>query len=75
VTVNYQTNAIRDLITKSNGFLSSLSAEDIAHTISLALKHYEEMRAACIESAESFDWDRVTLDTESYYHSVIEIQK
>ena len=75
VTVNYQTNAIRDLITKSNGFLSSLFAEDIAHTISLALKHHEEMRTACIESAESFDWDRVTLDTESYYHSVIKIQK
>jgi glycosyltransferase involved in cell wall biosynthesis len=75
VTVNYQTNAIRDLITKSNGFLSSLSAEDIAHQISLALKNHAEMRTACIESAESFDWDRVTLDTESYYHSVIEIQK
>ena len=71
VTVNHPANAIHDLITESNGFLCSLSAEDLADKISLALGHHSEMRNACIMSAASFDWDRITLDTESYYKAVI----
>ena len=75
VTVNHPANAIHDLITESNGFLCALSAEDLADKISLALGHHSEMRNACIMSAASFDWDRITLDTESYYHAVIADQK
>jgi len=75
VTVDHPANAIRDLITESNGFLCSLSAEDLATTICLGLKHHAEMRNACIESADSFDWDRITSDLESYYRSVIAIKK
>ena len=75
VTVDHPANAVRELITENNGFLCSLSAQDLADKISLALLHYIEMRDACIVSAESFDWDSITSDIESYYQSVIEIQK
>ena len=75
VTVDHPANAIRDLITENNGFLCPLSAEDLAKTMCLALRHHKEMRNACTKSAESFDWDSITSDVESYYQSVIEIQK
>ncbi len=75
VTADHPANAIGDLITENNGFLCSLSAQDLADKISLALQHYIVMRDACIVSAESFDWDSITSDVESYYQSVIEIQK
>jgi glycosyltransferase involved in cell wall biosynthesis len=75
VTVDHPANAVRDLITENNGFLCSLSAQDLADKIRLALQHHSVMRDACIVSAESLDWDRITSDVESYYQSVIEIQK
>jgi glycosyltransferase involved in cell wall biosynthesis len=75
VTVDHPANAVRDLITENNGFLCYLSAQDLADKISLALQHHAVMRGACIVSAESFDWDSITSDIESYYQSVIDIQK
>jgi glycosyltransferase involved in cell wall biosynthesis len=75
VTVDNPANAVRDLITKNNGYLCSLSAQDLSDKISQALQHHAVMRDACRLSAESFDWDSITLDIESYYQSVIEIQK
>ena len=75
VTVDHPANAVRDLITENNGFLCSLTAQDLADKIILALQHHIAMRDACIVSAESFDWDSITSDIESYYQSVIEIQK
>jgi glycosyltransferase involved in cell wall biosynthesis len=75
VTVDHPANAVRDLITENNGFLCFLSAQDLADKISLALQHHIVMRDACIVSAESFDWDRITSDILSYYQSVIEIHK
>ena len=75
VTVDHPSNAVRDLITENNGFLCSLSAQDLADKIRLALQHHSVMRDACIVSAESLDWDCITSDVESYYQSVIEIQK
>ena len=71
VTIDHPSNAVRDLITENNGFLCSLSAENLADKISLALEHHVVMKNACIESAKSFDWDRIILDLESYYQSVI----
>jgi glycosyltransferase involved in cell wall biosynthesis len=71
VTVNHPANAIRDLINEDNGFLCSLSAEDLADTICLALRRQKEMRNSCILSAESFDWDLITSDIEAFYRSVI----
>ncbi len=53
VTVDHKANAICDLITKNNGFLCSLSAEDIAAKISLGLCHYAEMQNSCRVSADS----------------------
>jgi glycosyltransferase involved in cell wall biosynthesis len=75
VTVDHPANAVRDLITENNGYLCSLSAQDLADKISQALQHYAVMRDACRLSAESFDWDSITSEIESYYQSVIEIQK
>jgi glycosyltransferase involved in cell wall biosynthesis len=75
VTVDHPANAIRDLITENNGFLCSLSAQDLADKISLALQHHIVMRDACIMSAESLDWDRITSDIETFYQSATAIQK
>jgi glycosyltransferase involved in cell wall biosynthesis len=75
VSVDHPANAVRDLITENNGFLCSLSAKDLADKISLALQHHTVMRDACIFSAESFDWESITSDVESYFQSVIEIQE
>ena len=72
VTVDHPANAIRDLLTESNGFLCNLSAQDLADKIRLALQHHREMRSACIQSAASYDWDRIAVDVEVYYRSVIE---
>jgi glycosyltransferase involved in cell wall biosynthesis len=74
VTVDHPANAIRDLITEKNGFLCSLSPKDLADTILFALRHYAEMKNACIASAALFDWERITSDVETYYRSVIERQ-
>jgi len=71
VTVDHPANAIRDLITEKNGFLCSLSAEDLAKTISLALRHHADMRESCIVSAELYDWDRILSEIELYYQSLI----
>jgi glycosyltransferase involved in cell wall biosynthesis len=75
VTIDHPANAIRDLITGGNGFLCSLSAEDLAKTICLALQHHKEMRNACIKSAESFDWENITSEIETFYNSVTTIKK
>jgi glycosyltransferase involved in cell wall biosynthesis len=71
VTVDHPANAVRDLISENNGYLCSLSSKDLAEKISLALQHYVTMRDACIVSAESLDWDNITLDIEAYYKSKI----
>ena len=75
VTVDHPANAIRDLITGGNGFICPLSAEDLAKTICLALRHQKEMRNACTKSAESFDWENITSDIETFYLSATAIQK
>jgi len=74
VTVDHPANAIRDFLTQSNGFVCTLSAQDLADKIRLALKHHTEMRNACIASASSYDWDRTVADIESYYQTVIDGQ-
>ena len=61
VTIDHPANAIRDLINGNNGFLCSLSAEDLADTICLALQRHKEMRNSCILSAEAFDWEHITV--------------
>ena len=71
VTVDHSANAICDLITEKNGFLCSLSAQDLTDKIALALQRHLIMRDACIISAESLDWDKITSDIESYYQSVV----
>jgi len=71
ITVDHPANAIRDLITEQNGCLCTLSAEDLADKIFRILAQYKEMKTACIESAKTFDWDRIASDLEDYYQSVI----
>jgi glycosyltransferase involved in cell wall biosynthesis len=72
VTVDHPANAIRDLITEKNGFICSLSPQDLADTILIALLHHTDMETACIESAADFDWERIVSDVETYYQSVID---
>jgi glycosyltransferase involved in cell wall biosynthesis len=75
VTVDNPANAIGDLITENNGFFCSLSAQDLAEKISLALQQNSEMKDSCIESVVSFDWDYIMLDIERYYQSTIYAHK
>jgi glycosyltransferase involved in cell wall biosynthesis len=72
ITVDHPANAIRDLITEQNGRLCSFSAEDLADKITQIMAQYKEMETACIASAETFDWDRIVSDLETYYQSVID---
>jgi glycosyltransferase involved in cell wall biosynthesis len=72
VTVDHPSNAIRDLITENNGFLCSLSAQDLADKISLALQNHTEMKGSCIKSVVSYDWNGITSNIEAYYQSLIE---
>ncbi|MFA5268008.1 MAG: glycosyltransferase family 4 protein [Methanoregula sp.] len=71
VTVDHPDNAIRELITGETGFLSSLSVEDLTEKIQIALRQYPEMRAACSKSAAEYDWDRIVLQLESRYQSLV----
>jgi len=71
ITINHPANAVQDIINETNGFLCSLSAEDLADTICLALRHHQEMRKSCILSAGSYDWESITSDIEAFYRSVI----
>jgi len=59
------------LITVSNGFHCPLSAEDLAKTMCLALRHHAEMRESCMASAEPYDWDLIVSEIEVYYRSLI----
>jgi len=74
VTVDHPANAIRDLITEKTGFICTLSAKDLADKIHSAIENHAEMKAACIASAQSFDWDCITADVEEYYRSIMEKQ-
>jgi glycosyltransferase involved in cell wall biosynthesis len=71
VTVDHPDNAIRELITIETGFLSSLSVEDLAEKTRTALRLYPEMGAACSKSAAEYDWDRIVLQLESHYQSLV----
>jgi glycosyltransferase involved in cell wall biosynthesis len=71
VTVDHPDNAIRELITEETGFLASLSADDLAEKIRIALYRCPEMLPACMASAEAYDWDRIVDRLESYYQSLI----
>jgi glycosyltransferase involved in cell wall biosynthesis len=71
VTTDHPANAIRDLLNGNNGFLCSLSADDLARTLSLALQRHKEMRNSCVLSAQAFDWDHITVDIEEFYQNVI----
>ena len=75
VTIDHPANAIRDLITENNGFLCSLSPQDLADKIYIALQHYPEMKTSCFESVVSFDWNSIILDIETYYQFTIYQQK
>jgi hypothetical protein len=37
--------------------------------------HHAEMRNACIETADLYDWDMITRDIETFYQSVIKTGK
>ncbi|HNX18490.1 MAG TPA: glycosyltransferase family 4 protein [Methanoregula sp.] len=67
ITVDHPDNAIRELITEETGFLASLSADDLADKIRVALCRYPEMVPACKASTETYDWDRIVDRAETYY--------
>jgi L-malate glycosyltransferase len=72
VTIDHEENAVRDLITEDTGFVSRLSAEDLAGALRSALARHEQMRSACLALAASYDWDRIVDMAEEYYLSLID---
>lgn len=71
VTIDHPDNAIGELITENTGFLSSMSIEDLAGKIRLALCRYPLMKTACRDSAETYNWDHITDRLETYYQLLI----
>jgi glycosyltransferase involved in cell wall biosynthesis len=71
VTVDHPDNAIREIITEETGFLTSLSADDLADKIRVALCRYPAMKPACMASVQAYDWDRIVDRAERYYQSLI----
>lgn len=71
VTVAHPDNNISELITEETGFLAGLSVEDLAGKIELALKRYPGMAQACRESATGYTWDRIVVQLEQYYQSLV----
>ena len=72
VTVDHTANAVRDLISEQTGFLSALSPGDLAKNIKNALKYHDGMRYECIRSVESYDWDRIVDQVETFYQDVLD---
>ena len=70
VTIDHPSNAIRNLISDSNGYLSSFSSDDLSKKIQLALDNHEKMRASCIASAVPYDWDTIVSQLEHMYFSL-----
>jgi L-malate glycosyltransferase len=71
VTADHPDNAIGELIAKDTGFLSALSAEDLAEKIRDALRRYPAMKMTCMTSAEAYEWDRIVDRIDLYYQSCI----
>lgn len=71
VTVDHPDNAICELITENTGFLCHLSADALAAAIRAALSGYKEMKTACGNSAEAYDWDLIVDRAEDYYQLLI----
>lgn len=70
VTADHPDNAIGELISGDTGFRSSLSVEDFAANIRVALLRYPAMKTACMASAEAYDWDRIVEQAERWYLAV-----
>ena len=68
VTVNHRRNAACDFIANGeNGFICELSEEDIAKNILRELDEKKSMGRKCIENAKKYDWNEISLLTESFY--------
>ena len=68
VTVNHRRNAACDFIANGeNGFICELSEEDIAKNILRELDEKKSRGRKCIENAKKYDWNEISLLTESFY--------
>jgi glycosyltransferase involved in cell wall biosynthesis len=74
VTIQHPANAVCDLVTEENGFVCASTPAGLAHGIRNALRDHEDMRAACLASAEPYDWDRIVDEAERYYQSLIKMK-
>lgn len=71
VTVNHRRNASCDFITNGeNGFICELTEEDVAEKILRGLDERKDMERKCIESARSYNWDRIVKDVERVYKGI-----
>ena len=68
VTVDHRMNAACDFIANGgNGFICKLSEEDIAENILRELDEKKSIGRKCIENAKKYDWNEISLLTESFY--------
>lgn len=72
VTIDHPANAVRDLITETNGVICTPTPVDLARSISKALRQHDQMREACRASAAPYDWERIVDLAEQFYQSVVD---
>lgn len=73
VVINHEMNAATDLIEHNeSGFISNLSAEEIANYIVNGISKKEKMQEKCIKNAEQYNWDEIVNSLERFYIKNIE---
>ena len=71
VTVNHPQNAAQDLIADGrNGYVCSLSPEDVADRVRQALGR-SDWEKGCRELAAAYDWDRIADQAEAAYRKAL----
>lgn len=73
ITINHWRNAAADLVRINyNGFLCTLSEEDLCEKILLVLEDkYSAMDELCIKSSQNYDWNKITNLLEEFYEKLI----
>lgn len=71
VTVHEPNNAAQYLITKGeNGYISSLSENDLSQNMEQALKNSNKVSTKCKKSASQYNWDRITKELNTFYEKI-----
>ncbi|OPY24246.1 MAG: Trehalose synthase [Methanobacterium sp. PtaU1.Bin242] len=72
VVVDHPMNAAKDLIKDGeNGFICEISEKMMADKIIAGINGKEKMKDSCVEFASGYDWDKIVIELEKFYHAVL----